>query len=455
MTPMRAAIYTRISSDSGAALGVARQEQDCRRLATHRGWTIIGVYIDNDISASGSKPRPAYRRLLDDLRGGLVEAVVVWDLDRLHRRPVELEEFLDLADHYKVALASVGGEVDLATPQGRMIARIKGAVARQEVEQISRRLRRKQLELAQAGRVSNGGIRPFGYSHDRMKVLPEEAEIVREAARRVLTGESLGGIAADLTARGVATVRGGPWTRTSLRDLLLRPRIAGLRQYQGAVIGPAAWPAILDRDTYEGLRVALTHPNRRPQGLTNVRKYLLSGIASCGVCGSPLRIHHGGPSAPLTYSCQQRGCGKVRRSLHHLDEFVTNLIIERLAAADIKPTSETADGQLGQQITAVEARLEQVAIEFADDPDITADQVRTMTRHLRSTLDKLQARQADRMRSTVLAELGGADLAATWASLSLSRRRAIISVLAESVIVLPTTRRGRGFDPSRIDIRWR
>jgi site-specific DNA recombinase len=452
---MRAAIYTRISSDSGAALGVARQEQDCRTLGAQRGWTIVGVYVDNDMSASSGKPRPAYRRLLNDISEGLVQAVIVWDLDRLHRRPIELEEFLDLADRYKVALASVGGDVDLATPQGRMIARIKGAVARQEVEQISRRLRRKQLELAQAGKVSNGGIRPYGYTNDRLRVVAEEADIIREAAKRVLAGESLGGIAADLTARRVATVRGGPWSRTSLRELLLRPRIAGLRQYQGSVIGPAAWPAILDRNTYEGIRAALTHPERRPPGLTNARKHLLSGIATCGVCGGPLSIHHGGPSAPLAYSCQQQGCGKVRRSLHHLDEFVTSLIIGRLAAADIQPITDTTDDYLGQQIAAVEARLEQVAIDFADDPDLTADQVRAMTRRLRGSLEKLQDRQADRIRSTVIVELGGTDLAATWTSLSLSRRRAIISVLAESVIVLPTLRRGRGFDPSRIDIRWR
>jgi site-specific DNA recombinase len=433
---------------------VARQEQDCRAVAAQRGWRIVGVYVDNDVSASTGKPRPAYRRLLDDLSEGLIDAVIVWDLDRLHRRPVELEEFLDLADRYRVALASVGGDVDLATPQGRMVARIKGAVARQEVEQISRRLRRRQLELAQAGKVSSGGIRPFGYTKDRMHVVGHEAEIIREAASRVLVGESLGGIAADLTARGIATVRGGPWSRTALRELLLRPRIAGLRQYQGAVIGQAAWPPILDRETYEGLRAVLNHPQRRPPGLTNARKHLLSGIATCGVCSSPLKIHHGGPSAPLAYSCQQRGCGKVRRSLHHLDEFVTALVIARLAKANIQPPTDISDG-LGEQIAAVEARLEEVAITFADDPDVTAEQVRVMSRRLRNTLDHLQTRHADRMRSTVLTGVEGVDLARTWASLSLSRRRAIISVLAESVIVLPTVRRGRGFDPSRIDIRWR
>jgi site-specific DNA recombinase len=452
---MKAAIYTRISSDGGTALGIARQEQDCRALAAQRGWEIVGVYVDNDVSAVGGKPRPAYRQLLDDLGEGLFEAVVVWDLDRLHRRPVELEEFLDLADRYKIALASVGGDIDLATPQGRMVARIKGAVARQEVEQISRRLRRKQLELAQAGKVGSGGIRPFGYTRDRMNVVTDEAVVIREAANRVLAGESLGGIAADLTARGVATVRGGPWSRTSLRDLMLRPRIAGLRQYQGTVIGPAAWPAILDRDTYEGVRAVLTNPRRRPPGLTNARKHLLSGIATCGICGSPLKIHHGGPSAPLAYSCQQRGCGKVRRSLHHLDEFVASLIVARLTAADIQPATDPDDDRLGEQIAAVEARLEEVAIAFADDPDVTAEQVRVMTHRLRGTFDQLQARQGARMRSAVLAALGGVDLATVWASLSLSRRRAIISVLAESVIVLPTLRRGRGFDPSRIDIRWR
>src|SRR5271165_5724161 len=104
----KAAIYTRISSDDGTALGVARQERDCRELVARRGWTVAGVYTDNDVSATNGKPRPAYQRLLADLADGLVDAVVVWDLDRLHRRPIELEEFLDLADRRRVALASVG-----------------------------------------------------------------------------------------------------------------------------------------------------------------------------------------------------------------------------------------------------------------------------------------------------------------------------------------------------------
>jgi hypothetical protein len=134
---------------------------------------------------------------------------------------------------------------------------------------------------------------------------------------------------------------------------------------------------------------------------------------------------------------------------------VANLIIARLAAANLQPPANTEYNRLGEQIAAIEARLEEVAVAFADDPDVTADQVRAMTRRLQARLGQLQASHAKVVRSNVLAGIGGSDLAASWVELSLSRRRAIVRVLAESIVVLPTLRRGRGFDPSRIDIRWR
>ena len=82
-----AAVYLRISSDpSGQALGVACQREDCVALCTAKGWT-PAEYVDNDVSASSAKKRPAYERMLADIRDGRIGAVVAWDLDRLHRRP--------------------------------------------------------------------------------------------------------------------------------------------------------------------------------------------------------------------------------------------------------------------------------------------------------------------------------------------------------------------------------
>ena len=132
MTGRRAGIYARISKDDGSALGVGRQIEDCTAEAERRGWTIVDRYVDNNVSASKTKPRPEYERMLDDVRAGVIDAVIVWDVDRLTRKPAELETFIDLADRHGLSLASVGGEIDLATPQGRLTARIKGSVARHE-----------------------------------------------------------------------------------------------------------------------------------------------------------------------------------------------------------------------------------------------------------------------------------------------------------------------------------
>ena len=83
---MKAAVYLRQSVDKlGDELAITRQREDCLKLCDQRGWTPV-EYVDNDKSASAGR-RPAYERMLSDIRAGSVDAVVTWDLDRLHRRP--------------------------------------------------------------------------------------------------------------------------------------------------------------------------------------------------------------------------------------------------------------------------------------------------------------------------------------------------------------------------------
>jgi len=94
-----AAIYARISADvEGKSLGVQRQLEDCRKVAADRGWPVGAEYVDNDVSAFSGKPRRQYARMLADLGSGARDAVVVYSLDRLHRRPAELEEFVALCE---------------------------------------------------------------------------------------------------------------------------------------------------------------------------------------------------------------------------------------------------------------------------------------------------------------------------------------------------------------------
>ena len=102
-TPRSAALYARISSDQeGTGRGVARQLEDCRGLAETLGWVVGEEYVDNDVSAYSGKARPAYERMMADIRDGARDGVIVYHVDRLTRRPIELEEFASAIETAKV-----------------------------------------------------------------------------------------------------------------------------------------------------------------------------------------------------------------------------------------------------------------------------------------------------------------------------------------------------------------
>jgi len=284
---VKAGVYTRISSDpSGQRAGVDRQRADCEAHCLARGWEVVEVFCDNDASAYGRKPRRAYERMLAAVESGSIDAIVTWHNDRLHRSPKELEAFIDLVERSRVHLAVVtGGDYDLTTPDGRLSARIVGAVARKESEDKSRRVRRKHLELAELGRPA--GQLGWGVRSE------DEREYVREAARRVLKGDGLMTIARDWNTEGVPGASGGPWTAPTLRRVLLSSRIAGLREHgvdpSGKALGdlsPAVWAAALDRQTWDQLRAVLLNPERNIS-VRRATRYLLTGLIHCGAVAQP------------------------------------------------------------------------------------------------------------------------------------------------------------------------
>lgn len=220
----RVAIYNRISNDpQGIEAGVERQRADCQALAERLGWQVHRVYVDNDLSAWSGKRRPDYQQMLHDIHAGKVDAVIVWHEDRLTRLPRELEEFADVCLKAGVhRLVSCYGDTDLSNSDDMLTLRIKGAVAKNQSDAASRRLRRKHMELAQSGRP-NGGRRPYGYestirdahghvvNRDRAytAIVPAEAARIREAAERVLAGEPVRSVAKDWNDNNVPTPHGG------------------------------------------------------------------------------------------------------------------------------------------------------------------------------------------------------------------------------------------------------
>lgn len=448
----QAAIYCRISDDQdGTGKGVARQREDCLALADRLGWGVAGIYTDNDISAYRGKRRPEYERMLADLEAGVVDGVVAWHPDRLHRQPRELEHFIGVVDAANAPVSTVtAGDLDLSTAEGRLHARITGAVARHESEHKSERIRRKALELAQAGKVSGGGTRPFGFEADRRTLRSDEADLIRAAVAEVLAGGTLWGVCNRWNAEGVATVTGARWRPQILRRILTSGRIAGWREHKGELVAEAEWPAIITRADLERLRALLLDPARQ----TNRRStsYLLTGgIARCGLCDSPL-IARGRGGGTRGYCCatQHGGCGKARVTAEPFEDYVTAEVLRALDAPAVWEALAEAEREKGPDesaiidaITADEARLEELAADYYVRGAIPK-------RSFLAAQEQLQARlSANRARLTTSTGTRAVDalrdhrdnLAARWAELPNDARRAIVTaVLPEGVRLMSATR---------------
>lgn len=458
-----AAVYARISSDDGTALGVARQVEDCRALAASLGWTVAEEYVDNDVSAFTGRSRPAYERLLADLRDGTRDAVVVYHLDRLTRRPIELEQFLTVAEGSGLRhLRFVTGGGDIGNGDGLMVLRLLSAVAANESATKSRRVKRKMDQNAQAGLPHGGYRRPFGYEDDKITVKADEAQVIRDLAERLIAGESIRSLAMWLDNQGVKTVGGGPWRTPTLSALLTSGRIAGLREHRGQVIGPAVWDAIITEQ--QRARILTLTAERAASGRRSPRRYLLSGLLRCARCEGKL---YSSPRATTRrYVCvsgpDHGGCGRLTVTAEPLELLIADGVLFRL------DTTELADALAGRaqvdERTAAMARaitedtqqLEELASLYAAK-DITAAEWMTARNPIKARIARNEQAVSRATRSDALAGWvgNGEGLRAQWSSLNLTRQHAIVRALLDHAVVHPGTRGAHALDPARIVPVWR
>lgn len=371
--PRTAFIYCRISDDkTGAKLGVQRQEEDCRTLAADKGYQVVRVFRDNDISAYSGKTRPEYTAMLKRLAAGEVDAVFCWHPDRLHRRPVELEAYIDACREGKAVTHSVkAGEMDLATDSGQMIARMLGAAARYESDTKATRIRRASEQAIRAGKWT-GGTRPFGWTitDGTPELHPEESEAIADACKRVLKGDSLGSIIREMNGQGLTTTRGKAWGYAQLAQALERPRNAGLADYHGEIVGKSTFPAIVTENVWRGVCAVLSDPSRR-RSQSNKAAHMLAGIAQCH-CGALVRsatVKARNGETRRIYRCGERGPGHVSKRIAFVDEVVNSIIVAVRAAQkaakskDSGPNPEAERLQL--EATALRKRQEDAGVQAA------------------------------------------------------------------------------------------
>jgi DNA invertase Pin-like site-specific DNA recombinase len=453
------AIYCRLSQFGGKGLG--RQEEDCRRIAAARGWVVGEVFAETaSANPNSKKARKEWLRLLDAIQHHEFGAVVVWLEDRTNRNVVEAAEFVTLCRKAGVRVIIAGNETEYDFNDPEDVAKFYGESARAQAElaRMRKRVTRAMRQIAEQGKWNGGGRRPFGYKKDRVTIDEDEAALLREAARRVLAGDSLRGICTDWNRRGIRTSTGQKWVNTVLRRTLISPRIAGFREHNGQLI-PAVWPAILDQQNWEAVRAILTDPARVTwKGAPP--SYLLTGLIHCGKCGNRMfgarRTHVSGHEYVI-YLCHNRVAGGcVSRDVRYVDKEVTERLLYRLESTAFEQAAsrpaEDPTRELYEQLAMEQGIYDRLEDKLAREL-ISEDAFKRHRAESEERMNALRRKIAKLTDDRVITHIPR-NLREVWPGLSLDRRRAILAAMIRRIEVHPQ-RKGPGFDPNTIKVSWK
>lgn len=479
---MRVAAYLRQSMDrDGNEYGIERQRKDVETLVAQRGWAIVETFVDNDVSATSRKPRPAFDRMMQLVDEGGVDVIVSRHVDRLLRKLAELESVMERCQAHGVVIVTASDGVDTSTDGGRLVARILASVGQGEVERKSARQKSATVQAAAQGRWI-GGRRAFGYEADGVTIRPGEAEAIREGYTMILAGEPVTAVMRAWNDRGLKSTQnkrdGSPntWARGGTRDVLLNPRNAGLRRHrpensheafrqnpEAFIVGRAEWPGVVDEDTWRAAVRILVSPDRRRPAIN--AQALLTGVGRCGRCaadGIDSTMHTGGARRHYrTYRCKTNP-SHLARQAEPIEEYVEAVMVERLSRPDalsvFAPTVEAVTRDLGAEADTLRRRLNDLAEDYADGA-VTRQQFRTANDRVRSRLGELETEMATAGAADLVAPLvTSGDVAAAWADLTTPRKRNVIDALAV-VTMLPLGRGRHRFTPESfaetIEIDWR
>ncbi|MFW6724874.1 recombinase family protein [Streptomyces sp. MAR4 CNY-716] len=454
--PQRVGIYVRISKDAkGQELGIKRQEKACRELCKQRGWRVLKTYPENDISASTTsrRKRPQYAQMMKDARAGVIDAVVVYSIDRLTRRLSELTAFLDEQKAHRFQFATTEGE-DTSTANGRMILSIKGAVAQGETERMAERVNDALRQRREQGKPHAGGPRVFGFEEGSnfQRLVPEEVELIREGYRMLMERQTTGDVARLWNERGARTAgTGTAWTIQKVKRVYRSERVGGIVTYQGQEVGDSTYPHPLTRREWENVQTVLDERSTPAHRGAGRRKHLYRGFLRCGHCGSLMSVQwmtlNGKRrrrafcnSSQIVKETGEPGCGKVYRAYDWIEARLDEVVEAALLKRRPKPRPRPVDDDLSSEIERQERRVRDLRQRWKDGQMEDEDYYDSLG-HLRETLRQLRAREA---AATVAESREEVDALTVWRDdrpENLERRRTIAAGVIERVEVYSV---GRG-----------
>lgn len=437
----KAALYIRVSTDAQFEEGysVEAQKEMLEGYCRSRGIRRFEFYIDGGFTGSNID-RPEMKRLIEEVRAGLVSQVAVYKLDRLSRSQKDTLYLIeDVFNPCGVSFTSLNENLDTGTPMGRAMLGILSAFAQLERETIRERTRMGMLERVKQGYWMGGGHPPFGYDYDPEQgiLVPNaDAERVRKAYSLYLEGFSAARIAEILGFRHDKQVR----------DLLRRRSNLGLIEYNGQEY-PGRHQPIVPQAQFDRVQEML---ERRSENRQVQSDRLLTGLVWCGRCGARMRYQKWGEKGDKLscysqqtskkYLIRDPDCDNPKPWAREVEQAVLADLFARALAPESTeaPAEESLLDTLLAQRTAARARLGRLyALYAAAEDEVLLESIQSHKKAL-ERIDQRIARAQDVQSQAQRQEQRRAriqTLADAWPLMTLDERRAVLRELVERVEV--------------------
>ncbi|NYF13636.1 DNA invertase Pin-like site-specific DNA recombinase [Pseudoclavibacter sp. JAI123] len=334
----RAALYVRVSSDDVAKGHVTREEkgeqasvsiraQQTRGLALIQaeGYRLVGTPLVDD-GISGYKPganRQAFAELMRTIKAGKIDVIVARAIDRIGCNDEENSLIrLSCADKGVLFHTFDGNKMDPRKSADKFQLQLYQSLAELQSAQKSETARNVTEQRRVEGRL-RAAKKTFGWQWEKgnparsMLLEPVEAEAIRDAYAAIVSSDSPASLASIRNrwnelypTVGKAEV----WTSSSVRTVLLRPSNAGFVRLHGRTLDylpdvRGQWEHITDEQTYLKVKSILTSESRRTT-TGRISERLVSGIATCGVCGNVMQANSVASKVPgerrYTYRCESK-----------------------------------------------------------------------------------------------------------------------------------------------------
>lgn len=438
---LRAVIYARASADK--AKSVDAQVDENIEFCDAEDFEVVEILRENDRSASryATKDRPKFQRVLKLMRAGAMDVLVTWENSRAQRELKVYVNLREVCEEFGVLWAYGGNVYDMRDPADRKATAQDAVNSEAESDNISGRVTRGVRKRAKSG-LWHGPLQ-YGYRREydkdtgeviRQVVDPATSAIVREIVDRLLAGHSVNAIVKELNARGVPCPRSGQWGSSKVRHLALNPVVAGKRTLHGAIIGDGQWPALITPGEQAALAQLLNDPSRRSNKDGTRVKHLLSGIAVCDVCESPVgRITAAGFES---YACRQSR--HVVRHKGRVDAFVEEALLASLESPDAEDVFRVEQSDVVakaiDEARTLRSRLDDFYKQAASG-GLSAAGLAAVEAEL---LPSIKAAERSAQRASlppVIADLVGTHARSAWVDLELTQQRTVIRAVMRPRIV--------------------